>query len=107
MQSKDLKEYEHQKELELNEKYKQHKKLCDGLNKLYISKNKEYGDSFGRAYKDLGMISAVAQIYHKSQRLTQIYNKDKVEYESLEDNLIDIANYALMGLLEMKRDEKC
>lgn len=28
----------------MNEKYKQHKKLCNGLNKLYISKNKEYVD---------------------------------------------------------------
>lgn len=90
----------------MNEKYKQHKKLCNGLNKLYISKNKEYGDSFGRAYQDLGMISAIAQIYHKTQRLTQIYNKTKIEHESLEDNLIDIANYSLMALLEMKIDAK-
>ena len=54
------------------DKYKKHKELCNELNELYIKKNKEYGDSFGKAVKDLGLYSGVVQMYHKLQRIINI-----------------------------------
>ncbi len=86
-------------------KYQLHKNTCIYLNDLYISKNKEYGDSFGKAFDDLGVISAITEIYHKTQRLVNIYNKDNLTFESIEDTLLDLANYAIMTLVELKERE--
>lgn len=91
---------------DIQNKYDKHKEICDRLNDLYISKNKEYGDSFGKAYKRLGITSAITQIYHKYERVLEIYDKEDIEYESLEDNLIDTANYIIMLLTELEL-EKC
>lgn len=91
-------------EEERESKYLRHQELCDELNRLYISKNKEYGDSFGKAYKDIGIVSAITQIYHKVQRLVKVYDKESIEFESLRDNLIDTSNYCLMCIVEMERD---
>ena len=86
------------------DKYNKHKELCNELNELYIKKNKEYGDSFGKAVEDLGIVSAITQIYHKTQRLVNIYNKDEIVYESLIDNLKDLANYAILTLIELEME---
>lgn len=91
-------------EEEVLSKYKKHKEICDKLNELYISKDKEYGASFGKAYKRLGKTSAITQIYHKFERVLEIYDKEDIKYESLEDNLIDTANYIIMLLVEMQDD---
>ena len=92
------------------EKYQKHFEICNRLNDLYISKNKEYGDSFGKAYKEIGIMSGVSDIYHKVQRLVNITkNKEELKYESLEDTIIDLANYAVMLLteLEIDRESEC
>lgn len=86
------------------DKYNKHKELCNELNELYIKKNKEYGDSFGKAVEDLGLYSGVVQMYHKLQRIINITQgglTEELEYESLRDNLIDLANYALITVVEM------
>ena len=86
------------------EKYQKHFEICNRLNDLYISKNKEYGDSFGKAYEELGLYSAVTQMYHKMQRIVNITKNydEELEYESLEDNVRDLANYAVMLLTELE-----
>ena len=87
------------------DKYNKHKELCNELNELYIKKNKEYGDSFGKAVEDLGLYSGVVQMYHKLQRIINITQNGligELEYESLRDNLIDLANYALLTVVEME-----
>ena len=91
---------------QLQIKYQRHMDICKELNKLYITKNKEYGDSFGKAVDDLGVYSATVQMYHKLQRIINLTNpygeKRELEYESLEDNLKDLANYAILTLLEIE-----
>ena len=75
----------------------QHKKICDNLNKIYEKKNHDYGNSFGETYKDLGIISAVTRISDKFNRLKTLakYENNLVNDESLEDTLLDMANYCI------------
>lgn len=84
------------------DRYKRHKVLCDSLNELYVTKNKEYGNSFGKMFKKRGLNAAIAQIEHKMERVANIYDAEKIEHENLKDNLIDLANYAIMTILEME-----
>lgn len=86
-------------------KYKLHKQICDDLHELYVTKNMEYGDSFSKAYNELGMIAPIVDMYHKLQRIISIHDKDEVTYESVEDSLRDLANYSLMALLELKMED--
>lgn len=83
-------------------KYNSHKNICIELNKLYERKNHDYGDSFGETYKKLGIVSAVTRITDKVNRLQSICTKEqKVNDESIRDTLIDLANYAIMTIIEL------
>lgn len=75
---------------------------------LYKKKNADYGNSFAEVYKELGFESGLVQILHKVNRIKGIYNKGKaeVENESIRDSLIDLANYALMTVVEMELEDK-
>lgn len=75
---------------------------------LYKKKNADYGNSFAEVYKELGFESGLVQILHKVNRIKGIYNKGKaeVENESIRDSLIDLANYALMTVVEMEFEDK-
>ncbi len=51
------------------DKYKRHEDLCRLLNETYRAKNEAYGDSFGRTFRELGIISAVTRMYDKFNRV--------------------------------------
>ena len=87
-------------------KVEQHKALCLDMNALFAKKNHDYGDSFSETYRKLGIISAVTQITHKYNRLVEIVTSDHQEIpeETIEDTLIDLANYALMTVLELRNE---
>ena len=88
-------------------KLEKHKELCDSLHALYEIKNRAYGDSFGETYKKLGIISAVTRITDKYNRLVNLATHPDVCHfdESIEDTLIDLANYCLMTAMEIKDEQ--
>lgn len=86
-------------------KIQEHASICDKLNKIYTDKNHDYGDSFGETFQKLGVISAVTRISDKTNRLqTLCLNGRLVEDESIEDTLMDLANYAIMTIIEIKEE---
>ena len=90
---------------ERNDKAETFENITSNLLDIYISKNADYGDSFGETYKKLGIISAVTRIADKTNRLVNLsVNERQVEDESIEDTLMDIANYAIMTLIELEEE---
>lgn len=89
-------------------KIDQHKALCEEINTLYTQKNRAYGDSFGETYAKLGIISAVTRISDKYNRLVNLATHTDVDKgdESLRDTLVDLANYALMTVMELDNDHE-
>ena len=86
-------------------KIKAFETIVNEMVELYKRKNSDYGDSFGKAYKELGIISAVTRLNDKMNRLKSLTMPNavqKVNDESIADTLIDIANYAVMTLIELK-----
>jgi len=80
-----------------------HADICKALNDLYQRKNADYGDSFGKYYQEYGMTMACIRLEDKLNRLKSLCKQEaKVQDESLEDTLMDLANYAIMTLVEMK-----
>jgi hypothetical protein len=90
------------------DKYNRHAELCKTLNETYIAKNKAYGDSFGRTFHELGIISAVTRMSDKWNRIKALSlgAENNVKDEGLKDTLLDMANYCLMTVIEMENQDK-
>lgn len=89
-------------------KYDKMKDLTNVILKIYKDKNADYGDSFSKSYKEFGIIAPVVRMSDKMERIKQLSKGEdiKVKDESLKDTLIDIANYALMLVVEMDLEEE-
>ena len=79
------------------------KEITDDMIALYERKNHDYGNSFSETYRKLGIISAATRMLDKMNRVVSLVTKDKQEVkdESLRDTLIDLANYAVMTIMEL------
>ena len=85
----------------------QHNAICKELNDLYARKNHDYGDSFHISYLKWGLPMAAIRLGDKYQRFeTLIREEQQVQDESIRDTLIDLANYAIMTVMELDRAEK-
>ena len=88
----------------MSNKIEKHQKICNELNALYAKKNHDYGDSFHLSFVEEGMAMARIRLSDKLNRFKQLSrNPDSqaVNDESIRDTLIDLANYAIMTVLEM------
>ena len=79
-----------------------HSTICRNLTALYERKNADYGDSFGKSFKEYGLTMACIRLEDKLNRIKALRSKDaQVADESIADTLMDLANYAIMTLVEM------
>ena len=64
---------------------------------LFIKKNADYGDAFA----NYGSVGVIVRLGDKIQRLMSVSKNGVtlVNTESLRDNLIDLHNYAAMGIM--------
>ena len=84
-----------------------HKEICDKLNETYEKKNNDYGDSFAKV-RVIVPDAIMVRIYDKVSRLETLLkkeNKQLVNDESIEDTLIDLANYCIMEVIERNIDK--
>jgi len=91
--------------MDAREKYERHMQICQELNQIYKDKNTAYGDSFGKTFRDLGIMSAVTRMYDKMSRIVALSKgaENKVSDEQITDTLRDLANYAIMTLMELEQ----
>lgn len=89
------------------DKLQAHGNLCTEIHELYVNKNHDYGDSFGKTYANLGIISAATRISDKYNRFIELAkgNEPLVSTETIRDTLIDMANYALMTIIELDNNK--
>ena len=81
----------------------EHKKLCNLMHEIYIKKNSDYGNSFSDLYDEYGSIISEIHIREKFNRFKQLRTNESQVGESIEDTLMDMANYCLLTLLEIKK----
>lgn len=90
-----------------------HKDICNELHNLYKIKNHDYGDSFHQTFLEEGMAMARIRLSDKLNRfknLTKpIFSCDvvaiRVGDETVRDTLMDLANYAIMTIMEIEQME--
>lgn len=91
--------------MSIEEKIEAHQELLDGLHNLYITKNRDYGDSVHDTYEKYGLVSFLVRLEDKLNRARTLSKQAAVvQDEKIEDTLLDMANYAILAVLELKGD---
>ena len=81
-----------------------HKNILNEIHDTYIRKNADYGNSFEEQYKEYGLLSALIRFDDKIRRLKQLNKHEaKVKDESIRDSALDLANYAIMTVMELDK----
>ena len=89
-------------------KTKRHEELCNQIHSTYIQKNTAYGDSFGRSFDDWGVAACAVRISDKFNRFVNLSKHPDIDKgdEAITDTLIDMANYCLMTVIELERQNE-
>lgn len=84
-------------------KVDKHALICEEIHYLYVQKNQDYGDSFHQTFMEEGMAMARIRLGDKLSRFKSLTRSgiQQVKDESIRDTLIDLANYAIMTVLEL------
>ena len=89
---------------EITRRLDMHKNICSKMFNTYKSKNHDYGNSVKDTYEKFGIDSFLVRMYDKINRLYTLTRKDikaEVSDEKIEDTLLDLANYAILTLIEI------
>ena len=81
----------------------QYNKIRDEAFSIFKKKNSDYGDAFA----DYGAVGVIMRMGDKIRRMSNITAKSVtlVEDEGLRDTLMDLANYAVLGLMLLDEQE--
>ena len=90
-----------------DKKVKEFLSICREMADLYAAKNWDYGDSFGKSFAEWGMTMPCIRLKDKLNRLCSLTknSSQRVQDESIEDTLKDLATYAIMTLIELRREK--
>lgn len=92
---------------ELNTMNNEFSKYTDHLAEILQEKNKAYGDSFTKSVDEDGLLVLKIRLGDKFNRISSLIKRDerKENDESLEDTLLDLAGYSILGLKYLKEHE--
>ena len=81
--------------------------ILEEMKEVHRKKNADYGNNFHKRYERWGFLTALLRLSDKMERLENIYEKGEIEVkdESVEDTLLDLANYAVMTIVELKNNK--
>ena len=84
------------------------KAITEEMVKLYEVKNKNYGNSFDKSLDEDGLLVSKIRLGDKLGRFSSLLKANSIgtKDESIEDTLIDLANYAVMTLKWMRNKKQ-
>lgn len=85
---------------------KEYRERIEALNEVYIKKNNDYGNSAEESLDEFGLIASIVRLGDKMNRLKSLSagGRQLVNDESLEDTLLDLANYAVITIMWLDAD---
>ena len=93
--------------MKFEDKIELHSELLDNLHNLYVTKNRDYGDSVHDTYEKYGLVSFLVRLEDKLNRARGLSKRDALVLdEKIEDTLLDMANYAILAVIELRADQK-
>ena len=84
----------------------QFRKIISELERTYLAKNKDYGNSFEESLNEFGEVAGLVRITDKLNRAKNLsINKASVTDESKIDTYLDMANYSIMQAMWLIEQE--
>ena len=81
--------------------------ITNGMYDTFKAKNHDYGNSFSELFAECGMTYAYGHMAEKLKRVKSLmYDEAKVKGESMRDSLLDLANYAILTIMELDKTRK-
>ena len=81
--------------------------ITQDMTKTYAAKNHDYGNSFEESLDEFGLVASVVRLGDKMNRTKSLIKKEaQVKDESIKDTLLDMANYAIMTVMWMNKNQK-
>lgn len=79
--------------------------ITNSMIQTYQAKNQDYGNSFEKTLDKFGLIASVIRLNDKMNRIESLSRTEaKVVDESIEDTLLDLANYAIMTVIWLRKN---
>lgn len=90
----------------LSDNVEQFMDITNNMVKTYAAKNHDYGNSFGQSLNKFGLIVSIVRMNDKMNRLETLASKRaEVKDESIEDTLLDLANYSIMTVMWLRNNK--
>lgn len=93
----------------MSNKVQRHADICKELNDITAAKDHDYGDSTHATYQKFGIMSYLTRLYDKLNRASVLAKNGgdaKVTDEKLEDTLLDMANYCILAVDDLRQEKK-
>jgi hypothetical protein len=79
--------------------------ITNSMIQTYQAKNQDYGNSFEKSLDKFGLIASVIRLNDKMSRIESLSRTEaKVIDESIEDTLLDLANYSVMTIIWLRKN---
>ena len=89
------------------ENVEEFRKITHNMTQTYSAKNHDYGNSFDLSLDKFGLVASVVRIGDKMNRIESLINKEaRVKDESIKDTLLDMANYCIMTVMWINKNNK-
>lgn len=83
------------------------KEIVTKMAKTYEEKNHDYGDSAHKTFEQFGLTSFLVRLSDKLNRAITLNKVEaKIKDEKIEDTLLDMANYCVMALIELRKEKE-
>lgn len=78
--------------------------IVNQMKDICIAKNKDYGTSVQDTYEKFGDLAYIVRLHDKWNRINSLMERDEAEVkdESIDDTILDMANYLLLWLTSRK-----
>lgn len=81
--------------------------ITNGMYDTFKAKSSDYGNSFSELFAECGMTYAYGHMTEKLKRVKSLMSDEaKVKGESMRDSLLDLANYAVLTIMELDKTKK-
>lgn len=78
--------------------------ITDGMYDTFKAKNSDYGNSFSELFAECDMTYAYGHLSEKLKRVKSLmFDEAKVKGESMRNSLLDLANYAVLTIMELDK----
>lgn len=82
------------------------KRITEWMAETFKAKNHDYGNSFAKLFAKYGMKYALMHLEEKLNRIETLSEKEGlVKQESINDSLMDAANYCILTLIELEKQK--